>query len=49
MAKAGEWVRAGEKDDNSVGGTVADVGRAVSDYEWRWPVAEEYHEVEKSG
>ena len=29
--------------------TVADVERAVSDYEWRWPVAEEYHEVEKSG
>jgi hypothetical protein len=22
---------------------------AVSDYEWRWPVAEEYHKVEKSG
>ena len=29
--------------------TVADVERAVSDYEWRWPVAEEYHKVEKSG
>jgi len=27
----------------------ADVERAVSDYEWRWPVAEEYHKVEKSG
>jgi hypothetical protein len=23
--------------------------QAVSDYEWRWPVAEEYHKVEKSG
>lgn len=29
--------------------TVADVEQAVSDYEWRWPVAEEYHKVEKSG
>ena len=23
--------------------------QAVSDYEWRWPVAEEYHKVEKTG
>ena len=29
--------------------TVADVEQAVSDYEWRWPVAEEYHKVEKTG
>ena len=29
--------------------SVADVEQAVSDYEWRWPVAEEYHKVEKSG
>jgi hypothetical protein len=26
-----------------------DALQAVSDYEWRWPVAEEYHKVEKSG
>jgi hypothetical protein len=29
--------------------SAADAERAVSDYEWRWPVAEEYHKVEKSG
>jgi hypothetical protein len=29
--------------------SVADTMQAVSDYEWRWPVAEEYHKVEKSG
>jgi Transposase DNA-binding len=26
-----------------------DALQAVSDYEWRWPVAEEYHKAEKSG
>jgi hypothetical protein len=30
-------------------GSAADALRAVSDYEWRWPVAEEYHKAEKSG
>lgn len=29
--------------------SIADTMQAVSDYEWRWPVAEEYHKVEKSG
>jgi transposase-like protein len=29
--------------------SIDDAVRAVSDYEWRWPVAEEYHKVEKSG
>lgn len=27
----------------------ADALQSVSDYEWRWPVAEEYHKAEKSG
>jgi len=27
----------------------ADALQCVSDYEWRWPVAEEYHKVEKTG
>jgi hypothetical protein len=26
-----------------------DACQVVSDYEWRWPVAEEYHKVEKTG
>jgi len=26
-----------------------DALQAVSDYEWRWPIAEEYHKVEKTG
>lgn len=34
---------------NSPIDSVADTVQAVSDYEWRWPVAEEYHKVEKSG
>jgi hypothetical protein len=29
--------------------SIADALQTVSDYEWRWPVAEEYHKVEKSG
>ena len=29
--------------------TTAAALQAVSDYEWRWPVAEEYHKVEKTG
>ena len=29
--------------------TIDDALQAVSDYEWRWPVAEEYHKAEKSG
>jgi hypothetical protein len=29
--------------------TPAQALEAVSDYEWRWPIAEEYHKVEKSG
>jgi hypothetical protein len=34
---------------NSPVGSKEDVLRAVSDYEWRWAVAEEYHKAEKSG
>jgi hypothetical protein len=29
--------------------SIEEASEAVSDYEWRWPVAEEYHKVEKSG
>ena len=34
---------------NSPIDSAADLLQAVSDYEWRWPVVEEYHKVEKSG
>ena len=34
---------------NSPIGSKEDALQAVSDYEWRWPVAEEYHKAEKSG
>jgi hypothetical protein len=34
---------------NSPVESVEDALQAVSDYEWRWPVAEEYHKAEKSG
>jgi hypothetical protein len=29
--------------------SIEDALEAVSDYEWRWPIAEEYHKVEKTG
>jgi hypothetical protein len=48
MAKVGELLDWWLVTNSSIG-SKEDALQSVSDYEWRWAVAEEYHKAEKSG